>query len=145
MKSEKYLPFLLVSLLFLSIGACEELPSIMVDCDEDCFDYKPDTADLLIYVTFNEENPFVPLVLYRGKVGGGEVDYVDTAYDSPHHLPSKVGQYYSLTAEYNTSDGGKIIAVDGDVMKLRNATESCGYECWVIKGGYLKVELKFDD
>ena len=129
--------------LFLMVFACNEYLGPVVDCDE-CFDYEPDSADLLIYVTLNNENPEVPIKLYRGNVEQGKEDWVDTISESPFHLWSAVDQFYSITAEYTVGDK-KIVAVDGDMMKVKHVSESCDYECWIIKGGYLKVELKFDE
>ena len=129
--------------LLLLAGSCSEFISLTVDCD-DCFDYLPDTADLIIYVTIDAENPEVPIVLYRGNVEEGQVDYVDTVRSSPYHLPSAVDQFYSITAEYSVGDK-KVIAVDGDKMKIKKEHESCPPTCYTIKGGYLKVELKYDE
>ena len=133
----------LVFILIVLAGSCSENFSLVVDCDE-CFDFKPDTADLLIYVTINFENPEVPIVLYRGNVEEGQVDWVDTITSSPFPLPSEVDQFYSITAEYNVGDK-KVIAVDGDKMKIKKEHDSCPPTCYMIKGGYLRVELKYDE
>jgi hypothetical protein len=135
-------PFILFTLI-LMVFACNEYLGPVVDCSE-CFDYEPDTADLIIYVTLNDENPEVPIVLYRENVERNLVDWVDTVRESPYHLPSAVDQFYSVTAEYNVG-GKKVVAIDGDKMKVKHVSESCDFECWIITGGYLKVELKYDD
>lgn len=129
--------------LILIVGSCEDLKTLIVDCDE-CFDYEPDTADLIIYVTLNNENPEIPIVLYRGNVEEGKVDWVDTIREATFYLPSAVDQFYSITAEYKVGDK-TIVVVDGDEMKARNEDETCGAPCWIIRGGYLKVELEFDE
>ena len=133
----------MVFVFFLLAGACNEYFGPLVDCDE-CFDYKPDSADLVIYVTVNSEHPEVPIVLYRGNVEANRVDWVDTLRESPYYLWSAVDQYYSVTAEYTVGEK-KIIAVDGDRMKVKHVSEACDFECWIISGGYFKVELKFDE
>ncbi len=139
----KYFMHLLISGLILGAISCEGINNIIVDCDE-CEDYELDSANLIIYVTTNAENPVVPIVLYRGDVEEGNVDFVDTAYESTHKIYSAMDQFYSVTAEYKV--GGKtVIAVDGDKMKIRNEDEACGSPCWIVSGGYFKVELKFDD
>lgn len=143
MRLKKYKNPALIFAFFLLAGACNEYLGPIVDCSE-CFDYKPDSADLLIYVTINNEHPEVPIVVYRENVEGKLVDWVDTIRESPHPLWSAVDQYYSVTAEYTVGDK-KIIAVDGDRMKVKHVSESCDFECWIISGGYLRVELKFDD
>ena len=141
MNLRKYILPAFIFGLILVAGSCEDLNTLVVDCNE-CEGTKLDTADLLVYVTLNDENPIVPLVLYRGNVEEGHVDYVDTAYESPHHIPAAVDQFYSITAEYRAGDK-IIVAVDGDKMKIKNEDDTCGPTCWIIKGGYLKVVLKF--
>ncbi|MFC2098949.1 hypothetical protein ACFLSP_04305 [Bacteroidota bacterium] len=123
-------------------GACEEYIGPEVNCD-DCFYEKPDSADLVIHLTINDNHPEVPIVLYRGNVEDKQVDWVDTARETPFYIYSKVGQLYSVAAEYKV-DGKKIIAIDGDGMKAKHVSDACDYSCWVVTGGYLKVELKFD-
>jgi hypothetical protein len=123
-------------------GACEEYLGPSVDCSE-CFWEKPDSAELVIYLTVNDEHPEVPIVLYRGKVEDGEVDWIDTVREETYYLYSAVGQYYSVAAEYRV-DGKTIVAIDGDEMKTKHVSEQCDYECWVVTGGYLKAELRFD-
>ena len=143
MRLKKYINPACIFAFFLMVGACNEYLGPIVDCDE-CFNSEPDSADLVIYVTLNNEHPEVPIVVYRETMEGNQVDWVDTVRKSPYYLWSDVDQYYSVTAEYSVGDG-KIIAVDGDRMKVKHVRESCDFDCWIIKGGYLKVELKFDD
>ena len=142
-KFRKYFIYLLIAGIFLAAGSCEGLTNIIVDCDE-CESYEIDSANLLIYVTLNAENPYVPIVLYRGDVEEGSVDYVDTAWESTHKIYSAMDQFYSVTAEYKVGDR-TVIAVDGDKMKIRNEDEACGSPCWIVRGGYFRVELKFED
>lgn len=124
-------------------GACQEYLGPVVDCDDECYYPKPDSADLFIHLTIDENHPEVPLVLYRGNFEDKVLDWADTVSESPIILYSKVGQYYSVSAEYKV-DGKTIMAIDGDVMKPKHVSESCDYECWVVTGEHLKVELKYD-
>ena len=142
MKWKSYIKGFLVFLLMAAAGACEEYLGVVVDCN-DCWSFKPDSADLLLYLTVNQDHPEVPIVLYRGDFENGEVDYVDTARKSPHPIYSAVDQYYSVAAEYKV-DGKTIIVVDGDVMKAKNATGSCDFECWIITDGEYSLQLKSD-
>jgi len=123
-------------------GACNEYLGLTVDCN-DCWGFKPDSADLLIYLTINQDNPEVPLVIYRGNFEDGEVDFVDTARESTYTLYSAIDQYYSVTAEYKV-EGKTVIVVDGDVMKAKDASSSCDYECWIITDGEFSLQLKSD-
>ena len=143
MKVKSHIKAIIILVLLTLAGSCNEYLGISVDCD-DCWGFKPDSADLLIYLTIDQENPEVPLVIYRGNFEDGEVDFLDTARQSTYTLYSAIDQYYSVTAEYKV-DGKTIIAVDGDVMKAKNATSSCEFECWIITDGEFSLELKSDN
>ena len=143
MKVKSHIKAIIILVLLTLAGSCNEYLGISVDCD-DCWGFKPDSADLLIYLTIDQENPEVPIVIYRGNFEDGEVDFLDTARQSTYTLYSAIDQYYSVTAEYKV-DGKTIIAVDGDVMKAKNATSSCDFECWIITDGEFSLELKSDN
>lgn len=142
MKVNSHIKALIVLVLLTLAGSCDEFLGLTVDCD-DCWGFKPDSADLLIYLTIDQDHPEVPIVIYRGNFEDGEVDFVDTARASTYTLYSAVDQYYSVTAEYKV-DGKTIIAVDGDVMKAKDASSSCEFECWIITDGEFSLQLKSD-
>ncbi len=133
---------LIITVILLIIGfSCEEDPFVFdVNCDE-CFTSEPDSADLIVDITINEENPFVPLVFYRGDVEEDNIEWIDTSYSETLYLYSPVNEYYSIKAFYK-SGSQTIIAVDGDRMKTTRVSDVCDYDCWVIKGGTLDVRLK---
>ena len=139
----KVLTYSLIFFAIALIGSCNEYLGPVVDCDE-CFYDKPDSADLVIHLTINDTHPEVPITVYRGNIENREVYWVDTARETPYYLYSRVDQYYSVAAEYKVG-GRTILAIDGDVMKAKHVSEGCDYECWVVTGGYLKAELKFDE
>lgn len=138
----KKVKYSLIIIAFTLIGSCEEYFGPVVDCN-DCFYDKPDSADLVINLTIDDQHPYVPITVFRGDIEEKQVDWVDTARETPYSLYSRVGQFYSIAAEYKV-DGRTIIAVDGDELKSKHVSEGCEYECWVVTGGYLEVELKFD-
>jgi len=142
MKVNSHIKALIVLVLLTLAGSCDEYLGLTVDCD-DCWGFKPDSADLLIHLTVDQDHPEVPIVIYRGNFEDGEVDFVDTARASTYTLYSAVDQYYSVTAEYKV-DGKTIIAVDGDVMKAKDASSSCEFECWIITDGKFSLQLKSD-
>ncbi len=139
---KRYIKFGLVLLGFALAGSCEDYIGPVVDCD-DCYWEKPDSEFLVLNLTINELHPEVPIVLYRGDVEDGQVDWVDTARESPFQVYSAVNQYYSVSAEYKL-DGKTIKSIDGDDMKAKFVSESCEYSCWIITGGYMELELKFN-
>lgn len=130
-----------VVILFVLTFSCEQDPLVFnVDCDE-CTYSKPDSADLIIDISINEENPFVPLVFYRGKIEDGVFEYADTAYSEVFYVYSPVDEYYSVKAFYKKGEQ-TIIAVDGDKMKTSLVSDVCDYDCYIVKGGTLDVRLK---
>jgi hypothetical protein len=131
---------LIFILVFAFWPACNEYMGV-VDCDE-CYSIEPDSADLIIYLTINKDHPEVPLVIYRGNIED-DTDWVDTAVTSPYYLYSKIDQFYSVKAEYHVGDR-TINVVEGGKVQAKHVSESCDWECWVITGGELNAELKFD-
>ena len=139
-------PFLLLAtammLLFLAgnFSACEPEDWILeVNCD-DCLGFKPDTADLIVYVSIRLEQDSVPLTFYRGD-SQGEIDWQDTATSEEFKLPSAMGSTYTVRAEYK-SGSKTIIAWDDDEMTLDDYGTQCGSPCYIIKGGILDLRLK---
>lgn len=146
--SHKIRPFLYMAtamtLVFLAgnFSACEPEDWILeVSCD-DCYGFKPDSADLIIYVSIRPEQDSVPLTFYRDD-SQGEVDWQDTATTSEFYLYSAMGSTYTVKAEYK-SGSKTIIAWDADEMTLEDYGTECGDPCYIIKGGILDLRLKSD-
>ena len=135
----KYLLLALGLLLLLKITSCEPENWQNTDCS-DCWNYKPDSADLIVNVTINSENDSVPLTFYKGKVEDGVIDWLDTATTTPLYLYSKVGQLYSVMATYK-SGNETIIAIDSDKIRTTIGNEDCGSPCYIVKGGELDLKL----
>lgn len=141
---------ILVTVLFFVISFSCGKDSVFfdVDCDE-CESEKPDSAYLLVRLSFSDLNDSIPLVFYRGKIEDNVVEWVDTATyalysDGDYELFSPVNKYYSIKAEYKTSDGRKITAVDGNKFATRHVTDVCDEDCWLMRGKVLDVRLKYD-
>ena len=133
---------IIAGLIFLvSVASCDrEVFNFNINCDE-CDSEKPDSAELVVRITINDENPYVQLVFYKGRIEEGVVEWIDTAFAANLYLLSPVGEYYAVKASYK-KDGKTIIAVDGDKLKTRLVTDVCERDCWIIKGGILDVRLK---
>lgn len=139
---------LLVKYIFivcLIMAASCEKPN-PVDCEDydfaDCYLDEPEWDFIYIDVTINDENPYVPIILYNGEFEDKDTNWVDTAYSSQYSIDVDLNHYYSVTAEYKV--GSKtIIAVDGNKVK-KVKTTVCDEKCWYIKGENFNVELKFD-
>jgi hypothetical protein len=133
-----------LSLLLLTHAGCDEYLGSTVNCDY-CYDIEPDSADLVIDLTFNNDISSVPLVIYNGRIEEDSVEWVDTAYNTPYYLYVAVDRYYSVRAEYTLGEK-RIIAIDGDkILSKHVSSDICGYACWVITRGNLDVRLKFTD
>ena len=112
-----------------------------VNCDE-CYEIKPDSADIIVHLTIDDENPVVPLVVYRGQVEDNNIEYVDTAYGKTYYLYVPVNAYYSVEAKY-ISGNKTIYTVDGDKLQIKHVSDACSSDCWIITGGELYNELEF--
>jgi hypothetical protein len=134
---------LLAIILVLSIkmtGCEQEDLDAYIDCDF-CLEAVPDSADLIVTVTIDEENPYVPLTFYKGDYEHGVVDYRDTASTEELFLYSEVGTDYAVMATYQ-QDGETIFVVDGDRMRVVNGEGDCYPPCYYIRGGTLDLRLK---
>ncbi len=136
--------FLLTAAIILFLAgnflACEPEDWISeINCN-DCYDFKPDSAKLIVYVSIRLEQDSVPLTFYR-EDSEGEIDWQDTATTDEFYLYSAMGSTYTVKAEYK-SGAQTIIAWDADEMTLNDYGEDCGDPCYIIKGGILDLRLK---
>ncbi len=133
--------FLLIVIIGFAYSCKEKIFTSDVNCDE-CYEIKPDSADIIVHVTLNDENPVVPLVVYRGPVDDNNIEYTDTAYGTTYYLYVPVDAEYSVKAKYKSGDK-TIYAIDGDKIKLKHVSDACSSDCWVIVGGEFFNELKY--
>ena len=134
---------LLVAFVVLLMGrftACEQEDWMLeVNC-ADCYDYQPDSAKLIVYLSIDLENDSVPLTFYRGNYEEGVIDWQDTATTDEFYLYSKMNSSYTVRAQYRS--GNKVIeAFDGDHMELYDASTECGNPCYIVKGGIFDLRL----
>jgi hypothetical protein len=118
-------------------SSCDIIPK--VNCS-DCYTNKPDSADIKMSFTINSENPKVPLVVYKGKVEQGIVEWVDTTNKESLYLYVKLDQYYSVVATYK-SGFRTIYAVDGDKITTRYVTDACNDNCYIVTNNKLDIRL----
>lgn len=120
--------------------ACEPEDWVFaVDC-ADCYDYMPDSAELIINLSINAENDSVPLTFYLGDYEDGVIDWQDTATNEKFYLYSAMEKDYTVRASYK-SGSQTIMAFDSDKMTLYDAGAECGSPCYIIKGGIFDVRL----
>ncbi|OQX81036.1 MAG: hypothetical protein B6D61_01185 [Bacteroidetes bacterium 4484_249] len=141
MKKEKIIVIILIFLLVNT--SCERHePSDLntFDCST-CYQDRPEMGRLTVALSINSENPFVPLVIYRGNFENNDIEYIDTSWSEDYWVEVPVDKYYSVTAKYK--DGNKtVIAVDGDKLELEYTSEDCDLPCYYYKGGYIDVRLR---
>jgi hypothetical protein len=134
---------IIICLIFLVSSCGEKLFTANVNCDE-CYYPEPDSADIEIKVTINEEFKKVPLVFYKGDVEDNQVIYRDTATSSTHYLYwVPVNHPYSVKAEYKRN-GSVLYAIDGTKVKTARVSDACDGECFVIQNDVMDVEIKKD-
>lgn len=142
-KTYKLLYLLLILIHMIGTGCEREVPSKLqaVDC-YDCFEVRPDSGKLIVTVTINDENPFVPLVIYKGNIDDENFEFVDTTYSEEYWVRVPVNNYYSIAAEYKSGDK-TIFAVDGDDFKIKYTDSDCNYPCYYYYGGYYDIQLRY--
>jgi len=142
MKKKKLLYFLVLFPVIANlILSCDEnFDFLEVDCSE-CYRIKPDTGELIIHVTINDENPDVPIAIYRDRIESGRIRIRDTVSEKTVYIEVPLNHYYSVEAKYKTGNDS-IVAVDGDRIKTHRVTDQCDTICWIIKGGKYDLKLK---
>jgi hypothetical protein len=96
-----------------------------------------------VNVTINDENPKVPLVIYRGKYDPNNipnVETIDTATSSTYKYFVPLNHNFSVKAEYK-SGTKTIFAIDGSIFNSQKQ-DGCDNVCWQIIGGSLDARLK---
>ena len=129
-------------MVILIAGSCnEKIFTYNVNCDE-CYYPEPDSADLVIKVTINDRFDAVPLVIFKGNVEDNNIEYVDTAYASPHYVWVRVDQKYAVRAKYEKSNAN-LFVVDGTKLKSSLVKDECeGGECYIIEDEDIDVSIK---
>ncbi len=137
----------LILVLLAGLWACDEYIGFSVDCSE-CISIKPDSANLIIELSITEEYPEVAVKIFSGEIEGEiEKDFIlyeDKVSESPYYAFVPVDKFYSVEAVYEKASGEKILAYDGDKLKVKHVPEACDVECWIVTGGELDTRLKYD-
>lgn len=136
---KRILNFLL--LVFLSIVfSCErEYHSSMVDCDY-CFSERPDSDNIVIYLTINSDFSKIPVTVYKGKIEDNHIVAYDTLTEAKSYIFLKIDEDYTLTALYKIKDKS-VLVVDEDKFKARLSSCESKSSCWALIGGYYDVQL----
>jgi hypothetical protein len=131
---------LLTTILILGNSCNEKIYTGDVDCSE-CYVPRPDSVDLIIDLTINNEFSAVPLVIYKGDIEDGVIEWIDTAYASPYYLYVPVDRRYSVKGEYRRGNK-KLFAVDGTNVKVLLVSDACDAECYVVENVTMDIRIK---
>ena len=138
---KKILLIFLVSVMANLIFSCDENFNFLeVDCSE-CYRIKPDNGELIIHVTINNENPKVPIAIYRDRIESGRIRIRDTVSEKTVYIEVPLNHYYSVQAKYKVGNDS-VFAVDGERIETHRVTDQCDTTCWIIKGGRYDLRLK---
>ena len=134
------LPAGLITLIVI-LSCNEKLFTFDVDC-EDCYTEKPDSVDLIIHWTKNDDFQEIPVLLYKGKIDVGE--FIDTffLFGNPAYIWVKSQEEYSIKALYETDERTTLV-VDGTNQKIKRVSGYCDNDCWVIEDEVLHIELRY--
>jgi hypothetical protein len=144
---KKYIVIFSVIVIILCLFSCKEkIFTGDVNCDE-CYDPKPDSVDLKIYTTLNDQFEEVPFLLYKGNIDNGTLidtfyNYVDSLGIEHNQVYVKADAEYSAKAIYKTNER-TVFVVDGTKQQLKKVTSTCDNTCWVIEGNQLYLELAY--
>lgn len=140
-KKNLFFPAVLFLFLTTAILSClDEINFHEIDCSE-CYRTRPENGELIIHVTINEENPEVPITIFRDRIEAGRVRLRDTAYEKTVYVEVPLNHYYSVKADYKVGNDS-VFSVDGDEFKTYRITDQCDTICWIIKGGKFNLRLK---
>jgi hypothetical protein len=117
--------------------------TLEVNCAE-CYINEPDSSDLVVQLLINSVYDSVYLQFYKGNVESGSLSWEGEVFTPTFYHLVPVNEYYSVKALYRRQ-GKTLIAIDGDRMVSRYMADACDNDCWIIKGGYLDVQLKYQD
>jgi hypothetical protein len=128
--------------LFVIAFSCEGSNStVEVDCAQ-CYVNEPDSFELVTELSVGDLYDSAYVQYYKGNVESGKLSWQGEVYTSTFYHRVPVNEFYSVRATY-MKDGKTTIAIDGDRMVSRYVVGSCDTDCWIIKGGYLNVKLKY--
>jgi len=139
-KISLFLTVLLTIMAILIISCDKNYDFLEVDCSE-CYRTRPENGELIINVTINDENPEVPIAIYRDRIESGRIKIKDTILEKTVYIEVPLNHYYSVKAEYKVGNDS-VFAIDGERIKTHRVTDQCDTICWIIKGGRYDLRLK---
>jgi|GEM_PF-1940899 hypothetical protein len=123
----------------LKFIACLLVLLTFISCDEECDDFCPGGpyfSDLYLFLTINNENPEVDIVIFNGRLERGDTVLTETVTGSTT-FELVADRYYSVTARYKQGNK-EIVAINGKELKMEE--NDCG--CKRAKNYTMNLVLK---
>lgn len=138
-------------ILFLPVFLLSCGENETVDCEDfdasTCIGIEPESTDVEILFTLQNDSDRIPFVLYQGKyeMDGNQPQEIlrDTATLAVYYVRLPFFHDYSVRAEYRRPSG-TVFAVDGAYLKKKDK-KVCDTLCWYIYGDLIDVRLKHFD
>jgi hypothetical protein len=118
--------------MILSMGCQKMSQNITV---EDCSQYNYEGCDpfyteafVILELTFDDENPYVPIEIYEGDLEDNKLVFADTSYKNLDSISMEFNIDYTVKATYK-KDGKTIYAIDQD-KAIRWDQNVCDSVCW---------------
>jgi len=96
-KISLFLTVLLTIMAILIFSCDKNYDFLEVDCSE-CYRTRPENGELIINVTINDENPEVPIAIYRDRIESGRIKIKDTILEKTVYIEVPLNHYYSVKA-----------------------------------------------
>ena len=100
MKTKNKIIVLIFMLAVLLIGCERKINLETLNC-KDCYQEPSDYGPLTLFFTINEENPYVPFIIYVGDFYKRVVEYADTAFFPEIEIDLPVVAFYCLSFRRN--------------------------------------------
>jgi hypothetical protein len=141
---KKYLAIgVFFSIVVFFLACDEKIFTSDVNCEE-CYSDKPDSIDLIIHITLNDQFSEIPVLLYQGDIDNGILIDTFFCFADPATIIVEANNKYSARAIYQTDDR-TVMVVDGTKgdRQLRKVSSQCDVPCWIIEDDELKLKLAF--
>ncbi len=141
LKSRNIIFIISLLVIVVLLSTCDKSTINGTNCIE-CLS-TPDSAQLNIRVTLNDENKAVPIVVYLGKFNPKRLPPIfvlDTATTGTLNVIVPTNHFYSVKAAY-ISGRDTIYAIDGGDFQTQQQG-ACDNICWQVIGGNYDLRLK---
>jgi len=133
----------LACIMAVVLGSCSTSSSEEGLYCIDCRAEEPDSDKISIDITINNENPEVPIMIFKNKYNpSANLDTIfnDTVNVGSVSVKVEINKFYSIQASYKS--GTKIIhAIDGGLFETKKLA-GCQNTCWQTVGGKYDLKLK---